>query len=240
MGWLQDFKQDMQRYVDDGVAPVKAILTQQGRGRCSNTGWRGSRGACPSGRSSSPGRSRGGDDGHLPGRREHRPGALDRALRAHHHPRRGGARQSLPCVPGRDHRQRDLSRGLRSAGDRRRGATRALRVQVRRAARGGGPAPSRGGTRACRRRAKIRPRPAERPLELLDESRRRRPRRAAPGRLRRQLAEHLLAHLGLRRKRVAGLVGLVARRRGIVGHERRRPGARSPPGSGAGSPAAPS
>jgi len=30
MGWLADFKQDLQRYVDDGCTPAKALLTQQG------------------------------------------------------------------------------------------------------------------------------------------------------------------------------------------------------------------
>jgi len=30
MGWLGDFKQDLQRYVEDGSTPVKALLTQQG------------------------------------------------------------------------------------------------------------------------------------------------------------------------------------------------------------------
>lgn len=30
MGWVEDFKQDVQRYVDDGATPVKAVLTQQG------------------------------------------------------------------------------------------------------------------------------------------------------------------------------------------------------------------
>ena len=30
MGWLADFRQDVQRYVDDGCTPVKALLTQQG------------------------------------------------------------------------------------------------------------------------------------------------------------------------------------------------------------------
>ena len=26
MGWLEDFRQDMQRYVDDGMTPVKALV----------------------------------------------------------------------------------------------------------------------------------------------------------------------------------------------------------------------
>lgn len=30
MGWLADFKLDVQRYVDDGHTPVNALLTQQG------------------------------------------------------------------------------------------------------------------------------------------------------------------------------------------------------------------
>lgn len=30
MGWRADFRLDLQRYVDDGATPLKAILTQQG------------------------------------------------------------------------------------------------------------------------------------------------------------------------------------------------------------------
>lgn len=30
MGWLEDFRQDVQRYVDDGCTPARALLTQQG------------------------------------------------------------------------------------------------------------------------------------------------------------------------------------------------------------------
>ena len=30
MGWFKDFKSDLQRYVDDGLTPGRALLTQQG------------------------------------------------------------------------------------------------------------------------------------------------------------------------------------------------------------------
>lgn len=30
MGWMDDFRLDLQRYVEDGATPLKAILTQQG------------------------------------------------------------------------------------------------------------------------------------------------------------------------------------------------------------------